>query len=93
MRFQEFSKYLRKFPALCDKIRHVTDATILVPTNDAFRALDQAELERRMTGDGDRIIGLHFLNHPPAILEDDVRINKPQSDTGVSKYINCNGHN
>jgi len=83
LRFQEFSKYLRQFPALCDKIRDTTDATILVPTNDAFQSIPPAELERRMTDDGDRIIGLHFLDHPPGILADDVRVNNPQSDSGV----------
>ena len=84
MRFQEFSKFLRKFPELCNKIKATTDATVLVPTNDAFKSVNQEELEKRMKEDGDRIIGLHFLDHPPGILVDDVRVNKPQSDTGVS---------
>ena len=68
---------------MCDKIRDTTDATILVPTNDAFQSIPPADLKRRMTDDGDRIVGLHFLDHPPGILADDVRVNRPQSDSGV----------
>lgn len=84
-RFTEFSKYLRKFPDLCKKIKETNDATILVPTNDAFLTLPPGELQKRMTDDGGRIVGLHFLDHPPGILADDVRVTKPQSDSGVSK--------
>ena len=83
-RFTEFSKYLRKFPDLCKKIKDTNDATILVPTNDAFLSLPPGELQKRMTDDGGRIVGLHFLDHPPGILADDVRVTKPQSDSGVS---------
>ena len=75
---------MRKFPSLCDKIREAKGATILVPTNDAFSGISQDELEARMTEDGERILGLHFLNHLPAILADDVRVNKPQSHSGVT---------
>ena len=83
MRFTEFSKYLQKFPLLCERIRRTSDATILVPTNEAFKSLSPQELEARMTEDGERIIGLHYLDHPPAILADDVRVNRPQADSGV----------
>ena len=83
MRFTEFSKYLQKFPELCEKIQSSSDATILVPTNDAFKSLPAGLLEDRMTEDGQRIIGLHYLDHPPAILADDVRVNRPQADSGV----------
>ena len=83
LRFREFSKYLRKFPALCNKIRQSSDATLLVPTNDAFNSLPQPYLDQKMTEQGDRILGLHYLNHPPAILSDDVRVMKPQADSGV----------
>merc|ERR1719266_2751552 len=86
-RFKEFSHYLRKFPSLCDKIREAKGATILVPTNDAFSGISQDELEARMTEDGERILGLHFLNHPPAILADDVRVNQPQSHSGVYSVV------
>ena len=85
-RFKEFSHYLKKYPAFCDKISEANDATILVPTNEAFSEISREELETRMTQDGERILGLHFLNHPPAILADDVRVNQPQSHSGV--YLN-----
>ena len=83
-RFKEFSHYLKKYPAFCDKISEANDATILVPTNEAFSEISREELETRMTQDGERILGLHFLNHPPAILADDVRVNQPQSHSGVN---------
>lgn len=69
---------------MCKKIKNTNDATILVPTNDAFLSLPPGELQKRMTDDGGRIVGLHFLDHPPGILADDVRVTKPQSDSGVS---------
>jgi len=83
LRFTEFSKYLQKFPLLCERIRRTSDATILVPTNEAFKSLSPQELEARMTEDGERIIGLHYLDHPPAILADDVRVTRPQADSGM----------
>ena len=75
---------MKKYPAYCDKISEANDATILVPTNDAFSGISREELETRMTQDGERILGLHFLNYPPAILADDVRVNQPQSPSGVN---------
>ena len=36
-----------------------------------------------MTEQGQRIIGLHYLDHPPAILADDVRVTRPQADVGM----------
>jgi len=92
-RFSEFSKYLRKFPDLCKKIKNTNDATILVPTNDAFLSLPPGELQKRMTDDGGRIVGLHFLDHPPGILADDVRVTKPQSDSGVFSVTSSFPHN
>ena len=83
LRFSEFSKYLQKFPLLCERIRSTSDATLLVPTNEAFKSLSPEELKSRMTEDGERIMGLHYLDHPPAILADDVRVTRPQADSGV----------
>merc|ERR550532_2858874 len=82
LRFTEFSKYLQKFPELCEKIRATTDATLLVPTNEAFKSIPADRLEAIMTEEGQRIIGLHFLDHPPAILAGDVRVTRPQADVG-----------
>ena len=85
VRFGEFSKYLQQSPELCDKIQNSSDATILAPTNEAFRRLTGPQLEAGLGGAAERVLGLHLVHHPPAILTDDVRITRPQADTGVSE--------
>jgi len=83
MRFRDFSQYLQKSPKLCERINKTSDATILVPTNEAFRLLSASEIDGKISADAERILGLHFIEHPPAILADDVRVTKPQDDSGM----------
>ena len=54
-----------------------------MPTNEAFKSIPAAKLEAILTEQGQRIIGLHFLDHPPAILANDVRVTRPQADVGM----------
>jgi len=83
MRFREFSMYLQKSPELCNTINKTSDATIFVPTNEAFKFLSPSEMDRTISANADRILGLHFVDHPPAILSDDVRVTRPQADSGM----------
>lgn len=83
MRFREFAKYLQKSPELCKKIETTSDATVLVPTNEAFKFLTASEMDGKISADAERILGLHFIDHPPAILSDDVRVTRPQDDSGM----------
>ena len=68
---------------MCEKIRATTDATVLVPTNEAFKSIPPERLEAILTEEGQRILGLHFLDHPPAILANDVRVTRPQAEVGM----------
>ena len=83
MRFRDFAKSLQKAPKFCEKINKTADATLLVPTNEAFRFLSASEMDGKISADAERILGLHFIEHPPAILADDVRVTNPQDDSGV----------
>eukprot|EP00090_Calanus_glacialis_P012795 TRINITY_DN2142_c0_g1_i1.p1 TRINITY_DN2142_c0_g1~~TRINITY_DN2142_c0_g1_i1.p1 ORF type:complete len:616 (-),score=157.05 TRINITY_DN2142_c0_g1_i1:467-2314(-) len=83
MRFRDFAKYLQKTPKLCERINKTSDATLLVPTNEAFRFLSASEMDGKISADAERILGLHFIEHPPAILADDVRVTNPQDDSGM----------
>ena len=84
MRFREFAKYVQKAPQLCERIKNTADATVLVPTNEAFNFISSSQMDEKISADAERILGLHFIEHPPAILADDVRVTNPQDDTGVS---------
>lgn len=83
MRFRDFAHYLQKTPELCEKINKTSDATVLVPTNEAFQFLTPSEIDERISNDAARILGLHFIEHPPAILADDIRVTNPQDDSGM----------
>jgi len=83
MRFRDFANYLQKSPELCERIKTTSDATVLVPTNEAFKFLTSSEMDAKISGDAERILGLHFIDHPPAILSDDVRVTRPQDDSGM----------
>merc|ERR1719167_981644 len=45
MRFRDFAHYLQKTPELCEKINKTSDATVLVPTNEAFQFLTPSEID------------------------------------------------
>ena len=77
--------YLQKTPQLCERmtINKTSDATVLVPTNEAFKFLTASEMDGKISANAERILGLHFIDHPPAILSDDVRVTRPQDDSGV----------
>jgi len=83
MRFRDFANYLQKSPELCERIKTTSDATVLVPTNEAFKFLTSSEMDAKISADAERILGLHFIDHPPAILSDDVRVTRPQDDSGM----------
>ena len=40
-------------------------------------------MDGKISADAERILGLHFIEDPPAILADDVRVTNPQDDSGV----------
>jgi len=85
MRFRDFAMYLQKTPQLCERmtINKTSDATVLVPTNEAFKFLTASEMDGKISANAERILGLHFIDHPPAILSDDVRVTRPQDDSGM----------
>ena len=54
---------------------------MLVPTNEAFKSIPAEQLEAILTEEGQRILGLHFLDQ--SVQSDDIRIQQPQNDAGV----------
>jgi uncharacterized surface protein with fasciclin (FAS1) repeats len=83
IRFKDFSEYLQKSPRMCERINKTSEATILVPTNEAFRLISASAIDGALSEHAERILGLHFIEHPPAIHADDVRITNPQDDSGM----------
>ena len=63
MRFRDFAKSIQKAPKFCEKMNKTADATLLVPTNEAFRFLSASEIEGKISADAERILGLHFIEH------------------------------
>jgi len=83
IRFRDFSAFLQKNTKLCERINKTSDATILVPTNEAFRLISATTVNEALAANAERILGLHFIEHPPAIHADDVRVTNPQDDSGM----------
>ena len=81
-RFSMFADYLKTAPGLDAKIESTKEATLFIPSNEAFGQLDTDAIHARMAEKAEEILGLHFIDGD-TIASDDIRIHKPVADSGV----------
>jgi len=80
-RFKKFAEYVHRSPALAQKLQAASRGTVFIPTNEAFKLLSGDKMEKAISADLDRILGLHFLDQ--SVQSDDIRILRPQDDAGM----------
>jgi len=80
-RFKKFAEYVHRSPALAEKLKAASRGTVFIPTNEAFKLLPGDKMDRAISADLDRILGLHFLDQ--SVQSDDIRILHPQDDAGM----------
>jgi len=81
-RFSMFADYLKTAPDLIAKIESTKEATLFIPSNEAFAQLNTDPMQARMAERAEEILGLHFLDGD-TIASDDIRIHKPVADSGM----------
>ena len=88
MRFSEFSTRILKYPELIQKMNQTTKGTLFIPTNEAFKKIQDNVWDRMSPEDAKRILSLHFLDHQ-TILTRDLHINqhKNQSKVEIFQYF------
>jgi len=80
-RFKKFAEYVHRSPALAQKLEAASRGTVFIPTNEAFKLLPGDKMDKAISADLERILGLHFLDQ--SVQSDDIRIQQPQNDAGM----------